>query len=337
MVLIQEDNLNNPSIMSNSGVGNTITNPILIDFIPEKLAIKGTGFDARSRVIITPAQQSATTVNSTFLSHNIPAPDGTPVWKHVVSLKEIEFREGIYEINIDQDGVLSNSIWIQIELSVELNPTATLTTKTDSPQVAKTSILFEFSSNNVNGPEYQLRRRIVGTNTWIILKPFSPTSSYIWIPSEASIYEIELRVRGTEAGVSDVLATDSIEFIITGDDRTASIELSAEKIELGDSVNITASSSGFTRPQYQVSETVVGSAANIIDGEGSVIASWGFDSSVRWTPPAVGTYGVFITAREALERDITVDSEVVTLIVDETTKLNPTIRTVKTDDTTFEI
>ena len=335
MVLIQDNNLNNPSIMSENGVGDTITNPILIDFIPGKLAIKGTGFDAQSRVIITPAQQSATTVNSTFLSHNIPAPDGTPVWKHVVSKEEYEFREGIYEINIDQDGVFSNSIWIQIELPVELNPTATLSPRAASPQVAGTSILFDFSSNDVSGAEYQLRSR-VGGRTWTTLKDFSTDSSYNWTPSEAGTYEIELRVRSNEDPLGNILATDSTEFTITQAtiDRTASIRLSATQIELGESVTISAESTGFTSPQYQFRRTFVNTSG---DTQTDIIANSGVLTEVTWTPTAIGSNDLSVIVRESLDRGITTESEIVTLAVVAARTANPAIRTVRTDDRTFEI
>ncbi len=233
-------------------------------------------------VLTTRTDRVAQVVDATL---NNDANDAGAMWTPGESF--VDVANGI-TVTVNSASASSHSVTISRLLSV-----SSLTANVSFPVVAGTPITWTAAAGSGGIAPYSYQFWVFNGSAWTIGRDWSASNTWIWEPPAGGNYVIQVWVRNAGSGnaydawlsAGATIATPSVLTV-------TSVTPSATAVTAGSPVTWTATAAGGSGP-YSYKFFVWDGAAWTVGQEWSASSAW------TWTPPAAGTYGFQVWARNA--------------------------------------
>lgn len=236
-------------------------------------------------------------------------PDIVVVDTHTVRLRAEHLASGsgrTYTIRIrsidDYGYAATQTITVQVPVSGDGPMTeVTLTTSEPAPQPTGTSITLSASGTGGTAPySYRFWIQSWATGQWEIVRDWSTTSTFTWVPTVAGGYNLAVDARSSGGTVAEVQRGRTYQITADGGGgggtmTGVSLETSVPSPQaVGTGVILTASGSGGTQP-YAFRFWIQPWAS----GVWQIVQDWSSVSRYAWIPTVAGGYNVTVEARGA--------------------------------------
>ena len=191
----------------------------------------------------------------------------------------------------------------QYELSVSLahrvstNPQKLVVTSSPTGGgVLGQSVTITGSATGFTRPQYKLW--IIGphngtTSTWVTMGSYSDTRTFVWVPPAVGTFEFQMWVR-EYGSTSQKDLSKSLTYAVAATALNVTVSPAAQ-CNKGETVTVTGTATGFTRPQYKL--WIIG-PHNGGPTTWLTLGSYGDKRSFDWTPNTGGTYEFQMWVRE---------------------------------------
>ncbi|MSM40120.1 MAG: multicopper oxidase domain-containing protein [Geobacter sp.] len=167
----------------------------------------------------------------------------------------------------------------------------TLTPDVASPRPTGTTVTFTAAAVGGYLPQYEFWLRNP-TGVWTMVQAYSTTNTYVWTPTVAGTYVVQVRTRST-GSTSAFQAFAQPSYTITAPVAVTSVTLTPNMTSprpTGTIVTFTAAAVGGYLPQYEfwLRDTA---------GTWTMVQAYSTTNTYVWTPTVAGTYVVQVRAR----------------------------------------
>ncbi len=202
-------------------------------------------------------------------------------------------KAGTYIVAVRaQDNNLSITSTVKITVSTDAQLTSTSSMSASAIDYGNTVTLKGSASGGKSPYQYAFYCKKSSDSSYVRLKDFSTTASYVFKPAAAAVYDILIKVKDSSGSVASTKLNLTVNK--TAQTLTNTSKLSASTVALGGSVKLTASASGGTG-SYQYAYFYKKSSASVY----SVLKDYSTTASYTFQPSAAISYDLMVKVKDS--------------------------------------
>jgi len=170
----------------------------------------------------------------------------------------------------------------------------------ESPQEPGAEINIIASSEDIDTPEYRFHLRGPESSEWTVVQDYDTADTYLWTPTLEGTYRFSVWARHSGSTAEYEAYNTDLFFTIAAEEdqeyRVDSLKVSTDRNsprEPGETITVTASSTGSPTPEYRFYIRAPQST------DWQMVRDYSADSSYRWRPTVEGTYRFSVWARHS--------------------------------------